>query len=135
MMQSSAGRGSMGHCERAMRCAKCGATSQQGKRFCADCGTALSAVVASEPAPRSTAGSSTVASTERIQSERRHLTVLFADLVNSTRLAAERDPEEWRDIATACLRATGDAITELGGYVARYRGDGGLAYFGWPTAC
>ncbi len=117
-----------------MRCAKCGATSQEGKRFCADCGAAMLAVVLSEPAPRSVAGSGTVAPTERIQSERRHLTVLFGDLVNSTRLAAERDPEEWRDIATECLEAAGDAIKDLGGYVARYMGDGVLAYFGWPTA-
>jgi predicted ATPase/class 3 adenylate cyclase len=60
--------------------------------------------------------------------------LLFGDLVNSTRLAAERDPEEWRDIVTECLRAASDAINDLGGYVARYMGDGVLAYFGWPTA-
>lgn len=117
-----------------MRCAKCGATSQESKRFCADCGAALLAGLLSEPASHSVAESGTVAPTERVQSERRHLTVLFGDLVNSTRLAAERDPEEWRDIVTECLRAAGDAINDLGGYVARYMGDGVLAYFGWPTA-
>src|SRR6266436_6299601 len=132
MMQSSAGRGCVEHCERIMRCAKCGATSREGKRFCADCGAALLAAVRAEPASRSVAGA--VAPTERIQSERRHLTVLFGDLVNSTRLAAEYDPEEWRDIVTECLEAAGDAIKDLGGYVARYMGDGVLAYFGWPTA-
>src|ERR1700681_4283581 len=134
MMQSSAGRGCVEHCERGMRCAKCGTTSREGKRFCADCGAALLAVVLSEPASRSVAGSGTVAPTERVQSERRHLTVLFGDLVNSTRLAAEYDPQEWRDIVTECLEAAGDAIKDLGGYVARYMGDGVLAYFGWPTA-
>jgi class 3 adenylate cyclase/tetratricopeptide (TPR) repeat protein len=60
--------------------------------------------------------------------------VLFGDLVNSTRLAAERDPEEWRDIVTECLGTAGKAITDSGGYVARYMGDGVLAYFGWPNA-
>lgn len=60
--------------------------------------------------------------------------MLFADLVNSTRLSAERDPEEWRDLVTGCLEAAGSAVADFGGYVARYMGDGVLAYFGWPTA-
>jgi len=62
------------------------------------------------------------------------MTVLFSDLVGSTRLAAERDPEEWRDIATEYLRVSGRTVLGLGGHVARYMGDGLLAYFGWPTA-
>ena len=89
-----------------MRCTKCGAASQQNKRFCADCGAPLSIPALSGLAPRSIADFST----ERVQRERRHLTVLFGDLANSTRLAAERDPEEWRDIVTECLEAAGDAI-------------------------
>jgi class 3 adenylate cyclase/tetratricopeptide (TPR) repeat protein len=113
-----------------MRCTKCGAASQQTKRFCADCGAPLSIPALFGLAPRSIAEFSS----ERVQRERRHLTVLFGDLVNSTRLAAERDPEEWRDIITECLGAAGGAVTDLGGYVARYMGDGVLAYFGWPTA-
>jgi len=113
-----------------MRCTKCGAASQPNKRFCADCGAPLSNPALSGLAPRSIADFST----ERVQRERRHLTVLFGDLANSTRLAAERDPEEWRDLVTECLEAAGGAITDFGGYVARYMGDGVLAYFGWPTA-
>jgi class 3 adenylate cyclase/tetratricopeptide (TPR) repeat protein len=117
-----------------MRCAKCGATSQTGKRFCGDCGAPLSIVVRSELGAGSFGNISSVAVTEGIQSERRHLTVLFADLVGSTRLASERDPEDWRDMVTQCLGAIGDEVTGLRGYVARYMGDGVLAYFGWPTA-
>ena len=117
-----------------MRCAKCGATSQTGKRFCGDCGAPLSIVVRSELSAGSFGTISTVAATEGIQSERRHLTVLFADLVGSTRLASERDPEDWRDMVTECLGAIGDEVTGLRGYVARYMGDGVLAYFGWPAA-
>ena len=113
-----------------MRCTKCGATSQRAKRFCADCGAPLLMVAVSDLVPRNVGDFQT----ERVERERRHLTVLFCDLVNSTRLAAERDPEEWRDIVTECLGAAGGAITDLGGYVARYMGDGVLAYFGWPTA-
>ena len=117
-----------------MRCAKCGATSQTGKRFCGDCGAPLSIVIRSELSAGSFGTISTVAATEGIQSERRHLTVLFADLVGSTRLASERDPEDWRDMVTECLGAIGDEVTGLRGYVARYVGDGVLAYFGWPAA-
>jgi class 3 adenylate cyclase len=117
-----------------MRCAKCGATSQTGKRFCGDCGAPLSIVVRSELGAGSFGNISSVAVTEGIQSERRHLTVLFADLVGSTRLASERDPEDWRDMVTQCLGAIGDEVTGLRGYVARYMGDGVLAYFGWPAA-
>ncbi|MCA1469252.1 AAA family ATPase [Bradyrhizobium sp. IC3195] len=113
-----------------MRCKKCGATSPQPKRFCADCGASLSVSALSGLSPPDIFRRPT----ERVRRERRHLTVLFADLVNSTRLASERDPEEWRDIVTECLEAAGDAIGSFGGYVARYMGDGVLAYFGWPTA-
>lgn len=109
-------------------------TSQPGKRFCADCGASLSIVLPSGPIPPDATGSGAVLPTERVHRERRHLTVLFGDLVNSTRLAAECDPEDWRDIVTECLGTAGTAITDLGGYVARYMGDGVLAYFGWPSA-
>ncbi|MCA6121352.1 AAA family ATPase [Bradyrhizobium sp. WSM 1704] len=117
-----------------MQCVECGVTSQPGKRFCADCGASLPAALLSEPIQRSATNSGAILPTGRVYRERRHLTVLFGDLVNSTRLAAERDPEDWRDIVTECLGATSTAITDLGGYVARYMGDGVLAYFGWPNA-
>ncbi len=117
-----------------MQCEKCGATSQPAKRFCGDCGALLSVTVPAERAAPSEALPSAILPAEPVNRQRRHLTVLFADLVNSTRLAAERDPEEWRDIVSECLGAAGKAITEMGGYVARYMGDGVLAYFGWPNA-
>jgi len=114
-----------------MRCANCGTESQEGKRFCADCGAAL-APAASGGIPL---GKTFVSeSTRLLKGERRHLTILFCDLVNSTGLAAERDPEEWQEIVAEYRRAAGRAILRLGGYVARYLGDGLLVYFGWPTA-
>jgi class 3 adenylate cyclase len=60
--------------------------------------------------------------------------VLFSDLVDATRLSASLDPEEWRDVAAAYLRTTAESVERFGGYVAKYLGDGVLAYFGWPTA-
>jgi class 3 adenylate cyclase len=66
--------------------------------------------------------------------ERRHLTVLFCDLVGSTEIAAQLDPEEWREVVAGYHRAAAEAITRYGGHVAKYLGDGVMAYFGWPEA-
>src|SRR5215469_11488103 len=66
--------------------------------------------------------------------ERRHLTVLFCDLVGSTEIAAHLDPEEWRERVTDYHRAAAQAIERFGGHVAQYLGDGVMAYFGYPEA-
>jgi class 3 adenylate cyclase len=66
--------------------------------------------------------------------ERRHLTVLFCDLVGSTEIAARLDPEEWREVVAAYHRAAAEAITRFSGHVAKYLGDGVMAYLGWPEA-
>jgi class 3 adenylate cyclase len=66
--------------------------------------------------------------------ERRHLTVLFCDLVGSTEIAAQLDPEEWREMVAAYHRAAAGAITRYGGHVAKYLGDGVMAFFGYPAA-
>jgi class 3 adenylate cyclase len=70
----------------------------------------------------------------RAVAERRHLTILFCDLVGSTELAAQLDPEEWRATVAGYQRAAADAIERFGGYVARYVGDGVMAFFGYPEA-
>jgi len=59
---------------------------------------------------------------------------LFCDLVGSTEIAAQLDPEEWREVVAAYHRAAAEAITRFGGHVAKYLGDGVMAYFGWPEA-
>lgn len=64
--------------------------------------------------------------------ERRHLTVLFCDLVNSTSLAAQLDHEEWREIVADYHRAAAQAIERFGGHVAEYLGDSVMAFFGYP---
>jgi class 3 adenylate cyclase len=60
--------------------------------------------------------------------------VLFCDLVGSTEIAARLDPEEWHGVVASYHRATAEAITRFGGRVAKYLGDGVMAYFGWPEA-
>jgi class 3 adenylate cyclase/tetratricopeptide (TPR) repeat protein len=66
--------------------------------------------------------------------ERRQLTVLFCDLVGSTELAARLDPEDLREIIAAYHRRVSEILNAGGGFVAKYMGDGVLAYFGYPEA-
>jgi class 3 adenylate cyclase len=68
------------------------------------------------------------------RTERRRLTVSFCDLVGSTALSARLDPEELREIIGAYHRCCADVIAKSGGFVAKYMGDGVLAYFGYPQA-
>jgi class 3 adenylate cyclase/predicted ATPase len=68
------------------------------------------------------------------EAERRQLTVLFCDLVDSTRLARQFDPEDWRDIVRAYQQACATVIQRFDGYIAQYLGDGLLVYFGYPQA-
>ena len=68
------------------------------------------------------------------EAERRQLTVLFCDLVDSTRLARRLDPETLREVVLA-FQATGvEVLQRFDGYVAQYLGDGLLVYFGYPQA-
>jgi class 3 adenylate cyclase len=66
--------------------------------------------------------------------ERRQLTVLFCDLVDSTTLAQQLDPEDYRGVVRAYQEAAVAAIQPFDGYVAQYLGDGLLVYFGYPQA-
>ena len=66
--------------------------------------------------------------------ERRILSILFCDLVGSTPLSQQLDVEEFRAAMRSYEDAAVQAITKYGGYVARYIGDGIVAYFGWPQA-
>ena len=66
--------------------------------------------------------------------ERRHLTVMFTDLVGSTALSETLDPEDLRDILHSYHVVSEKAIASFEGYIARYLGDGLLIYFGYPQA-
>jgi predicted ATPase/class 3 adenylate cyclase len=68
------------------------------------------------------------------QAERRQLTVMFVDLVGSTALAARLDPEDMSALIRAYQNCCAEVVERWGGHVAKYMGDGVLAYFGWPVA-
>jgi class 3 adenylate cyclase/ABC-type transport system involved in cytochrome c biogenesis ATPase subunit/tetratricopeptide (TPR) repeat protein len=66
--------------------------------------------------------------------ERRHLTVMFVDLVDSTGMASGADPEDMRDVITGYQNTVAGVIARHEGFVAKFMGDGVLCYFGWPNA-
>ena len=66
--------------------------------------------------------------------ERRRLTVLFCDLVDSTMLAGHLDPEDLREVVRAYHQTCAAVIHQFDGYIAQYLGDGILVYFGYPLA-
>src|SRR5215213_6070948 len=68
------------------------------------------------------------------EAERRQLTVMFVDLVGSTTLAGKLDPEEMQAVLKAYQNAVVACIVRFDGHVAKFMGDGVLAYFGWPRA-
>ena len=69
-----------------------------------------------------------------IEGERRHLTVMFCDLVGSTELSQKLDPEALRELMRAYQKTCGEVIEKYDGHIAQYLGDGLMTYFGWPRA-
>jgi len=82
---------------------------------------AVMAAAPAAPVPRDTA-------------ERRHVTVMFSDLVGSTALSARMDPEDLREVISAYQKCVTETVRRFGGFVAKYMGDGVLIYFGYPEA-
>src|SRR5262249_55126455 len=72
--------------------------------------------------------------TRPVEAERRQLTVLFCDLVDSTVLASQLDPEELREVVRAYQDTCAKVIARFDGHIAQYLGDGLLVYFGYPLA-
>jgi class 3 adenylate cyclase/predicted ATPase len=73
-------------------------------------------------------------STQHLAAERRQLTVMFCDLVGSTALSTQLDPEELREIVRQYQQTCAAVIQRYEGYIAQYLGDGLLVYFGYPVA-
>jgi class 3 adenylate cyclase/predicted ATPase len=70
----------------------------------------------------------------RPDAERRQLTVMFCDLVDSTALSTQLDPEDLREVVRAYQAACAEVIQRFEGHIAQYLGDGLLVYFGYPQA-
>jgi class 3 adenylate cyclase len=111
----------------ARRCSSCNAENPPSAKFCLECAQPLQAEAIA-------AAAKTPSKDQAADGERRHLTVLFSDLANSTEIAARLDPEDWRDVAAHYQVAAAAAVTRFGGHGAKYLGDGLMVYFGWPEA-
>ena len=83
---------------------------------------------------RQVADSVTTEISQGTTADRRLLSVLFCDLVGSTELSAQLDPEDMHELTRRYQDTIAGSITRFGGYVAKYLGDGVLSYFGWPMA-
>ena len=101
------------------RCPQCGFDNPSGFAFCGRCGIPLAAALP-EPAT--------------IAAERRHLTVMFCDQVDSVSRSQRLDPEELHEIVRQYQQMCTRVIQEFAGYVAQYQGDGLVVYFGYPVA-
>src|SRR4029453_2146497 len=98
-----------------VRCANCGEANAPGARFCSNCGARLG-----ETTPR--------------QEERKLVSVLFVDLVDSTARADKADPEDVREVLQAYHREAKQCIEQYGGLVEKFIGDAVMAVFGAPIA-
>src|SRR5437870_10119 len=98
------------------RCPSCGAENPLRFKFCGDCGSSLNV---QSPAPK-TPASHLPPPDPKLEGERRHLTVMFCDLVGSTALSEQLDPEELRDVIRAYQQSCAEVIERFGGYIAQY---------------
>ena len=115
------------------RCPACGAIPLQGADFCDACGARLSHAAVTTGKDQSSAVK-TAAEMPVSDAERRHLTVLFCDLVGSTGLTEALDPEEFRELLADYQDCCAGVVSHYDGVIARYVGDGLLIYFGYPHA-
>jgi class 3 adenylate cyclase/tetratricopeptide (TPR) repeat protein len=109
-------------------CDVCGSPNAPGSKFCGECGSAIGATAA-PPVPATATAAAPSPSTER-----RLVSVLFADLVGSTNLAEGRDPEEVRDLLSRYFETARETIERYGGLVEKFIGDAVMAVWGTPSA-
>jgi len=114
-------------------CPNCQFENPPGFKFCGSCGQALSANTAKTAAA---AEAPPAASRDKVslEGQRRHLTVMFCDLVGSTALSNRLDPEDLRELVRQYQGVCEKVIARYEGHVAQFLGDGILVYFGHPIA-
>ncbi|MET4520115.1 adenylate/guanylate cyclase domain-containing protein [Bradyrhizobium sp. I1.7.5] len=136
-----------------MECPSCGSANQDGNRFCGNCGAPLpqycGACGRKNPIGNSYCGfcgapltgaaplertANTPARPALAGAERRRLTVMFCDLVGSTAIASRLDPEDLHEVLSRYHKDVATMVGRFDGFVAKYMGDGVLAYFGYPQA-
>ncbi len=120
------GRRWCGRCGHSLagRCPGCGFVNAPEERFCGGCGARLDAPVA-EAGTRASPPAG---------GERRQLTVMFCDLVDSTRLGESFDPEDLQRLLQGLRQICSDCVHRFDGVVTQFLGDGILACFGYPVA-
>jgi len=126
------------------RCPSCGAENLPRAKFCGECAAPLTAEVQSPKSQVQSLEDSGVQKGLEFRrqglesrqdiAERRQLTVQFIDLVGSTTLSQQLDPEDYHARVVAYQTACRQVIARYEGHVAQYLGDGVLAYFGYPVA-
>ena len=123
-------------------CSRCTAELRPGARFCDACGLAQDAPAGPAPTPSTPPQAYTprhlaekiLAGRDALQGERKQITVLFADVVGSTELIRDRDPEEAQRLLDGAVQIMMEAVHRYEGTVSRLQGDGLMAMFGAPVA-
>jgi class 3 adenylate cyclase/tetratricopeptide (TPR) repeat protein len=122
-----------------MKCKNCNAESPDDSRFCSQCGMPFageSSSASNEPSSKSATASGAWRSDQFFlpYAERRQISIMFSDIIGSTELSENLDPEDLLTILRDYQAACSKVIALYEGYLAKYLGDGILAYFGYPTA-
>jgi class 3 adenylate cyclase/tetratricopeptide (TPR) repeat protein len=118
----------------AMACPNCGAAVEGSERFCGECGIPLQPSAGAGPVPGITAPQAMGNGPAAPASERRLVSVLFADLVGFTSLSEQRDAEEVRDLLTRYFDTSRQVIGRYGGTIEKFIGDAVMAVWGTPVA-
>lgn len=115
-------------------CPGCNFENPPQAKFCGACGQALQVSASPDRVEPITVGAGLNPVRPPVAADRRQVTVMFCDLVGSTPLSEQLDPEEWREVLGAYHATCAQVIDRFGGHIAKYLGDGLPMFFGYPTA-
>ena len=114
-------------------CSGCGFANEADDTFCGGCGQTLGAEQ-SQPKPAPAPSTAIAPIHEATNAGRRQLTVMFCDLVGSTAISEQLDPEEMARLLTDYRKTCSKVVEQFGGFIGNFMGDGLLIYFGYPHA-